>query len=322
MHHKRLDRVILIAENYRTFCIHIYNLRARNSRTILETNKDERLRKQAKYWNKVRRLLIGDTLVDQIVISIAILGYVAFRLSLHILGREKRSEILDNRHISIRTFLIKDFVAKIEGLRFYVRKNYEDYFVALSLEDRIIEFAKTLLNAGDVFVDVGCHIGKYSVIIANHVGTQGKVYAIDANPENIAVLKKNIALNRLTNITIINKAVSDKEGITKFYLRPSSGMGSLSATEGPKSITVNVNTLYNELKEVDKIDLMKIDVEGEEVNVINGAGLLLERTRNLIIECHSPSYRDSIESILHDKFSIKLLASHENKRFWLFCERT
>ena len=272
--------------------------------------------------NKIKRLLIGDSFVDQFVIFLAIIIYASIKYGLLILGKKQRDKIFGNKYITIRSFLIKNICVNLDGQKFYVRKYYEDFFIILSLEEQFFELSKNILKKGDTFVDVGCNIGKYSIIMSKHVGSAGRVYSIDADSENILALKKNIALNGLTNIKIIDKAVSTIEKIGQFYQTRWSGMGSLESTlKNSKAITVQITTLDNILQSVERISLMKIDVEGEEANVLLGARSILTKTDNIIIECHSTKLKIEVEKILESQFSIEEIGSNTEERSWLICKR-
>lgn len=67
------------------------------------------------------------------------------------------------------------------------------------------------LRKGDVFIDVGAHIGKYTILVAKIVGKEGLVIAIEPNPENYETLLENIKLNNLKNVIAVNIAAWNKK---------------------------------------------------------------------------------------------------------------
>ena len=83
-------------------------------------------------------------------------------------------------------------------------------------EDEIIE--RFSPKEGDTVVDVGAHIGHYTIIASKRVGPNGKVIAIEADPRNWDMLNRNIKLNQLTNVISLNYAVYSKETKIKLYL--------------------------------------------------------------------------------------------------------
>src|SRR5437763_1822635 len=82
--------------------------------------------------------------------------------------------------------------------------------------DDIIELF--LPKDGDIVVDIGAHIGLYTIISSKRVGFNGKVIAIEAHPENFEILNRNIQLNQLTNVIALNYAVYSEEERLKLYL--------------------------------------------------------------------------------------------------------
>ena len=76
-------------------------------------------------------------------------------------------------------------------------------------EDEIIEHFHT--KEGDIVVDVGAHIGRYTIISSKRIGQSGKVIAIEPHPSNFEMLNRNIKLNGLTNVIPLNYAVNSKE---------------------------------------------------------------------------------------------------------------
>jgi Met-10+ like-protein len=83
------------------------------------------------------------------------------------------------------------------GFEFYCRKNKDDFKTMTFHKDDILTYHFTP-KEGDIIVDVGAHIGPYTIIASKHVGPNGKVVAIEADPGNFDVLNRNIQLNKLS----------------------------------------------------------------------------------------------------------------------------
>jgi len=82
----------------------------------------------------------------------------------------------------------------------------------------VFQFVYHILTTGDVFLDVGSHSGLYTLLAAKKVGSQGMVLSFEPNPLNLIFLRRNIILNKLNNVIIIPKALSDKAGkVTLYY---------------------------------------------------------------------------------------------------------
>ncbi len=151
-------------------------------------------------------------------------------------------------------------------------------------------------------MDIGAHIGTYTVLAANLV-EKGQVVAIEAHPHNYRLLMNNIKLNGLKNTIAINTAVFSDEGSIKLYSGKTSGWHSVipereSYVESDY-ITVPCTTIDSILRKlnVTEVNWIKIDVEGAELGVLKGAASTLRSSKNvnLLIELHS----NQLETILY-----------------------
>lgn len=157
------------------------------------------------------------------------------------------------------------------------------------------------IKHNDVVIDVGAHIGLFT-IKASKCCKNGLVVAIEPDRENFRLLKKNS--EKLSNVITINKAVGDHKGFVKLYLAKSSDMHSTKVDFGEGYIYVELDTLDNIVDELKltKVDLIKIDTEGAEVEVLNGAYKTLDQfTPRLIIEFHSEDDKNRISSMLVER---------------------
>lgn len=141
-------------------------------------------------------------------------------------------------------------------------------------------FVRKILRAGQTFVDIGAHIGYYSVMAARIVGPLGSVLAFEPNPENFEALKQNVG--RFGDVVkTFQAAVSDQCGKSKLYFsETNSGDHRLFETENWKSIDVDVLTIDS--LNVGPVDFIKIDVQGNELRVIQGASETLRRSPNAV----------------------------------------
>ena len=141
---------------------------------------------------------------------------------------------------------------------------------------------------GDVVVDVGAHIGLYTLRAARDVGGDGKVIAVEPDPQSFHILKDNVSLNNLNNVLVVNAALSETSGQKTFYAAtdPSlSGFELQPEARIRKIETVKIMTLDELLTNlnIEKVDWIKIDVEGAELQVLMGGVRLLENSRKLKI---------------------------------------
>lgn len=139
---------------------------------------------------------------------------------------------------------------------------------------------------GETFMDVGAYIGFGVVRMAGEIGVDGRIVAVEADPIAFEILKKNIASNHLTNVTLIPKAVGEKEG-TSFFFKTERQANSLIAdvVNSKDGIRVEVDTIDNILHSngIDTLDRLSVTINGAEVEAINGATQTLKNSPRLKI---------------------------------------
>jgi len=182
------------------------------------------------------------------------------------------------------------------GNRFRMRLKWQDHteFVLGTYEPEFVRALRKRVRAGDICIDVGGNLGYYCLLMASLVGSRGRVITFEPVAENIAVLRENIGLNQLKNVELVNCALGAQQG-TMQLIR--SEEGSVSATPSVRgyavagarsTVDVPVNTLDAFLEER-KIcpTLVKIDVEGAELDVLRGAVNCLRDARpTVLVEVH------------------------------------
>lgn len=143
------------------------------------------------------------------------------------------------------------------------------------------------IKKGDTVLDIGAHIGYYTLMAAKRVGKGGKVYAFEPNKDNLALLTKNITSNGHKNVVLVEKAVSNSTKKAKLYLNPiSTGMHSLiDIGDNSKNITmvdtVSLDDFFG--KNLPQISVIKMDIEGGEYAALEGMTRLLKKSKNLTI---------------------------------------
>jgi FkbM family methyltransferase len=140
------------------------------------------------------------------------------------------------------------------------------------------------VHPGGTFIDVGSHIGFFALSAAHIAGPAGHVLAIEPNPETLIRLRANVRESH-ANVSVVPVACSDRAGNLKFYTSPgNSGASSLSEVLAGRwgkghQYLVPARSLDDIVREagLDRIDLIKIDVEGAEYLVLKGAEQTLRR---------------------------------------------
>jgi len=156
------------------------------------------------------------------------------------------------------------------------------------------------LKKGNVFYDIGANNGFLSLLAAKIVGDEGHVYAFEPLPENTQKLLQIMLENNIKNCTLLPYAVSDKQGIAKFFLGDTNSTSSLIQGSRVHSITVNTITLDEFARENCKPKLIKVDVEGTEYLVLKGA-------YNLLSDKNAPSWIIEVHDENNDRLIIELL---------------
>lgn len=162
------------------------------------------------------------------------------------------------------------------------------------------------LHPGGCFYDVGAHIGYYSLLAARLVGRQGRAVAFEPDPINAAALQENLSRNNLHQVEVIPAAVWNVSGQVKFQrssaLSPevSSRRGKVA---GPAGEGLGAGLIESEAVTLDAFaqnhpvpTMIKIDVEGAEAEVLQGAQRLISQARPIwLIEVHHQQAMDFLE---------------------------
>lgn len=143
---------------------------------------------------------------------------------------------------------------------------------------------KSLLRPGDNAIDLGAHIGYFSLLMARIVGSEGRVWSFEPDRSNYRILKANIELNRYRNIVAENAAVGSSSGILSLF-RSATNSGDhrvVPAEEERERVRVRSVSLDDYYKDGPSIAFMKMDVQGVEPEVIRGATRFLSDNPKLI----------------------------------------
>ncbi len=162
------------------------------------------------------------------------------------------------------------------------------------------------LSPGNVVLDLGANIGYYAIMEAKKVGIYGKIYAIEPDPRNIELLKKNLKLNNVNNIFEFDQgAISNKDEEAEFTLSSKTNLSSFDLKKNKDNlnlITVKTYDLGNYLKNKKRIDLIRMDIEGHEIEVFDSLITFSKNINNylpkkIIFETHFGIYKKKKESV-------------------------
>lgn len=237
----------------------------------------------------------------------------------------KRTTKESQKHF-LTDYLKKPIIVKSpENFYFIARPKFED--LPRFLFSHILAKWKPLsLISGNnlVFIDIGANVGYYTLKLSTKF-SNCKILAIEAEPETFKILSKNCELNNLQNTKLLNLAVAEKNGIVKLSRsKTHSGTSSIVSKQNSNEdiISINCSTLDSLLnKSYENIDWIKIDVEGSELNVLNGAIQTLKITKNILIELHeeilnqnNQSYKEIIYILEQNGFQITTFNKYWNSK--------
>jgi FkbM family methyltransferase len=158
---------------------------------------------------------------------------------------------------------------------------------------------KEIAKTTNTFIDVGANIGYFSFLV-KQMSPQAQIHSFEPLPKNIESYKKNRELNSFSDMHLYESCVADRMGETEFLIPPlgESGWGRMAHRElfSGQKIKRDVITLdqFCAEKKITKVDLMKIDVEGYEMKVLQGAKQLIEKSRpKICIEINEPCLVDT-----------------------------
>jgi FkbM family methyltransferase len=182
-----------------------------------------------------------------------------------------------------------------EGLVFLARPGVQvDWHVLFfgTYEPEVRRIFRTVLPSGGVAVDIGANVGWHTLLMASLVGASGRVLAVEANPALQHRLHDHLCLNHFRHVEVMPCAAADAEGVMEFYAPvangPDSGNGhvvELGPGEHGGTIRVEARRMDAIVATagIERLDLVKIDVEGFEWRVLRGGESTIAKFRPHIV---------------------------------------
>ncbi len=212
----------------------------------------------------------------------------------------------------IRNFLSHDLIIKTYGFKVYgsIKKNKTSYFLLKKCEFGDYHELHTIKKFSKknklLFVDCGCNYGFYSLYTAS-LAKENKIVAIDASKKTLGEFTKNINLNNFKNINFFNYAVSHKNGENISFKESVNDWESSQAHDNFEIFsesnvkTITIDSILNEYFLDDYLVIIKLDVEGSEVNAIKGAFKIIKKSDPVIIIEFSKFIFDNLDNIKYLK---------------------
>jgi FkbM family methyltransferase len=193
---------------------------------------------------------------------------------------------------------------RLRGEPFLIQLNDPcQYDLVLGLhEPEVSEWIASCLKQGMTFLDIGPNVGYFTLLAAKCVGPSGKVVALEPDPGVLAVLQRNIEINGAGNVQVVHGAASEFCGRAKLgRARSSSYSTGLYCADAVDWIDVprySLDGLISELG-IGAVDLVKLDVEGAELEAIEGMSEILKANRaRVIVELHDRPGQTETQAVM------------------------
>lgn len=162
-------------------------------------------------------------------------------------------------------------------------------------ESPLVRVLEERLSAGGTFVDLGANEGYFAVLGGRRVGPTGRVVAVEPQARLMPVIRANLELNGVTWARVVEAAVAERPGTRQLFLAGSTNTGASGFFRSTRyhlpTVEVRTLTLGALLEEsgVEEVDLLKVDVEGAELSVLEGGREVLAsgRIRALTLDVHA-----------------------------------
>jgi FkbM family methyltransferase len=198
------------------------------------------------------------------------------------------------------SYTIKIIQGNNRGYRWIVGSGVHGYWLG-SYELFKQKAICSYLREGMVAYDIGAHVGFYTMMFARLSGKEGRVYAFEPNALNLRYLKTHLEINSIENVTILPIALGQDRGYTFFTESGNSSTGHVTANQtGVMVPTDSIDNLIDK-KRIEPPNIIKIDVEGAELDVLHGASTALRKYHPIIfVAIDNHDNKDHIYAFLKD----------------------
>ena len=227
-------------------------------------------------------MLLKDKMIKKLILNIR----PAF-LSIYLINLFYGNSFNRRKIINLKKYNINLFVDPFNFLGIIINdKKIYEY--------KITKYIYKNLNKNAIFFDIGCNEGYYT-ILASKKNFNGKTYSFEPVKSLIKIIKKNLSINKIQNCKIYNFAIGEKDKMSKINIYHDKNIGSSSimnkyrfSNKTQKIQIKSLDSFYKRNKFNFKIDLVKIDVEGYEINVLNGMMNLINKKKinKILVEYH------------------------------------
>ena len=199
------------------------------------------------------------------------------------------------KHKSEGTFEIEGFTVQANPFELVGTFRVQQYRYGTIVEPKL----------GDIVFDIGAYVGDTALWFSKAVGPQGKVYAFEPEPSNFEKLKANLERNKVTNVIPLHLALSENEG--EMQIASGGGGSAITETAGDTSVKVTTIDRFVEANKLPRVDFIKMDVEGYELNVLIGASETIQKFKPKLAIC---AYHKGDDLITLPQFIRSLVPSY------------
>ncbi len=171
-------------------------------------------------------------------------------------------------------------------------------FVRGRYEPEKTQAIEAMIKPRDVVFDVGAHVGYFTILMSDRVGPHGQVVSFEPRDINLEFLRQHVRINQCSNVQVMDACVGDRAGATRLETRVGTGRGHVSP-EGNVDVRMVVLDELIQSGSLPVPHFMKIDVEGCEMMVLEGARRLIETHRpRMILATHTPALEQACNDFL------------------------
>ena len=177
--------------------------------------------------------------------------------------------------------------------------DYIEWTIYYGVERELKSRLYSLVEPGQTVLDIGTNVGEVLLHFGRRVGPRGRAIGFEPNPATLEKCLRNIALNPSSNVEVHGVAIGDRPGQVMLGRPTETNAGADRIMSDGRGIRVQVTTLDAFVREqgLDRIDLVKIDVEGFDLNVLRGGEKTIERFRPILfVELSDSNLREQNES--------------------------
>jgi len=197
----------------------------------------------------------GVRINDKIALLTAKIGFVCIRNLIRlVIGINRRNKLFRQYNFTFISILKRirksSIIVKNHDGIFFCRPSETDVVIIADEHENFLR-EKFKPENGHIVIDLGAHVGKYAIRSGKMVGKEGKVIAVEAEPQSYEMMCKNIELNNLQNIVIpLNIAISNKNGKIPFFVSEGQSNVSSMHTKWSKQIEVDAITIDELIKKI------------------------------------------------------------------------